>query len=115
MIRWLMIAAVSTLPLYAVSALSKPREYRTEAGTPFGGTPKGDEYLHWIETDEGGVVLYNKQTRRFEPARIREGRLEPAGEAYRHDGSDKGADKAALRELWKAKREAAAQRREVNH
>ncbi len=97
------------LSLDAAPAFSRERTFVQPDGSTFIGKVRGDEYLHWIETKDGDIVLYNKKTKRYESAQITADDLRPDGTMYRP-----GVKKArqlyrndrhqAIYELWKKKR-----------
>lgn len=80
---WTILLAVSVLS--AAPAYERTRSYTQPDGTSFKGTPKGDEYLNWIETENGDIVLYNKETKRYEQATVGEEALQTSGRSYRPD------------------------------
>jgi hypothetical protein len=65
-----LIVAVSSL--IAVPAFDGERSFKQSNGQTFTGSVKGDEWLHWIETKNGAVVIYNNNSKDYEYATIRE-------------------------------------------
>ena len=75
---------LSTLTLLlAAPALKRVHTYTQNDGTTFEATPKGDEYLHFLQTKEGDILLYNPKTKNYDYATIRNDRLVPSGSPYR--------------------------------
>lgn len=104
--------------LYGAPAFSTKRQYTQPDGTTFNARIRGDEYLHWIETDDEEIVLYNKAKKRFEYAIIKDDRLQPSGETLKAaDGAKRAPrlhpkpSKKELQILWKENRQKAAKRR----
>ncbi len=52
-------------------------------GTTFIGHAQGDEFLHYIQTQEGDILLYNPKTKNYEYAIIKDDRLVPSGVVYK--------------------------------
>lgn len=78
-------------------------------GSSFTGRMQGDEFLHWIETEKGEMLLFSKERRRFEHARIEAGKFMPSGLPF-VPGADSPLpqpDREELYRIWNAKRSAA--------
>jgi hypothetical protein len=117
--KTILLAFLLLSQLAAAPAYPGKRQFQQPDGTVFTARQKGDEYLHWYETDEGDVLLYNKKEKRFEYAVIKEKKLLPSGEAFRKSTARKSAgraqqpkvDKKALHRLWHEKRDQEIKRR----
>jgi hypothetical protein len=112
--KTILIAFLLLSQLSAAPAFPGKRQFTQPDGTVFTARQKGDEYLHWYETDEGEILLYNKKEKRFEYAEIKEKKLQPSGKAFGKEKVKKEhpkVDKQALRRLWREKREEEAARR----
>lgn len=59
-----------SLLLHAAPAFEHLKEYYQKDGTRFKGTPKGDEYLHYIETEDKQIALFNRESGYYEYAII---------------------------------------------
>ncbi len=68
--------------LLAAPAYSGKRTFTQPDGTTVTYRMKGDEYLHWLESDEGEILLNNETARRLEYATIKNGHLKASGLAY---------------------------------
>jgi len=123
--QWLALLILTASTLWAAPALSMKQQFQQPDGTQFTGRQQGDEHLHWVETEEGEIVLYNKKSKQFEYAAIEEENLVPSGERFQSDAKNaktaNGAKQASrlhpkinrsdLSELWQKKRQKAVQRR----
>ena len=103
--------------LEAAPAAPGKRQYRQPDGTVFSASLHGDEWFSWMEDREGNVILYNRQKKRYEYAKIREGaegpELVPSGNAVGQIKSSAAGkagkiDKAVLKKIWDRKRSRAA-------
>ena len=69
--------------LYGAMAFPGKRIYMQKDGTTFSGHAVGDEFLHYIQTQEGDILLYNPTTKNYEYAVVKNDRLVPSGIAYK--------------------------------
>lgn len=101
----LLLMFMLSLSLMATSTLTKKRTFTQNDGTTFSGHLQGDAYLHWIEADDGSILLYNKKTKTFEYAEIKDGNLVSTQKAFEPSRLRKTRyiDKAALEILWQQK------------
>lgn len=65
---------------FGAPAFSGHRTFTQPDGTIIHYQLKGDEYLHWLETREGDIVLYNEKENCLEYAQIKDGVLVSSGE-----------------------------------
>lgn len=79
---FLLCITLSTL-LVAAPAFEKERTYTQSDGTTFKAKPQGDEYLHFLKTKEGSILLYNQKTKNFDYATVENNRLVPSGIPYK--------------------------------
>jgi len=77
--------------LYCAPAYSKYREFYNSDGSSFLAKASGNEYLHWLETEDGAILKYNPKTKNFEYATIQNNSLVCSGKVYKKDGSIKKA------------------------
>ncbi len=110
--RYILLLFISALVLWSAPAFDQKRQFRQPDGTTFNGRVCGDEFLNWVETDQGDILLYATPRQRFEHAVIDAQELRPSGVAY-GDSISRGqvppVDKAELKKLWKQKRSEAQQ------
>lgn len=110
--KWLLIFFIFGSLLYSAPAFSGTQKFKQPDGTTFNAKQRGDEYLHWIETENDDILLYNKKSRQFEYAAINSNEeLIPSGEAIRTSSDGKRSAKLtpeirkdALHRLWREKR-----------
>jgi beta-galactosidase beta subunit len=81
-------------------------------GTSFQAELKGDEYLHWIQTNSGDILVYDKTKKNYNYATVKEnnGTLKLAPSNLKFNPNTKYApsistqtpkiDKSVLREIW---------------
>jgi len=107
--------------LFAAPAFERTRTFTQPDGSTFTGTLKGDEYLHWIETETGEIVAFNKTRGQYETVRIGLKAFEFSGHMYHPDEHTfKAAARTvkdrneALRKLWLEKRKAEMERRKAD-
>ena len=60
------LIAIIIVSLFAAPALQREFDFKQEDGTTFKGHLKGDEWFNWVETGEGYVAKYNKQSKNYE-------------------------------------------------
>lgn len=109
----LAVILFSTL-LLAAPAYQGKRTLTQADGTTFQAKAQGDEYLNWIETDQGDILRYNTQTKNYEYAEIKNGNLQKSGRIYKHDSQavsksasfTKKISRDDLKQLWLQKRQA---------
>jgi hypothetical protein len=71
--------------LYSAPAFKRTKVFTQKDGSTFEATPKGDEYLNYIETKNGDILLYNPKTKNYEFATIKDDSLVPSGKVYKKD------------------------------
>lgn len=110
-----LIVSVMNIPIFAVSAFPGPVTFKQHDGGRFIGKLKGDEWFGWIEDQAGHVVIYNKNSKRYEYAKLVEKNssvdLAPSGIPV-VDMEDRrpkrlnipSIDKTTLYKIWQQKR-----------
>ncbi|MBE0498215.1 MAG: hypothetical protein IBX43_03125 [Campylobacterales bacterium] len=118
MLRCLLLVLFATLHLAAAPAFQEVRDFKQEDGSSFSARLQGDEYLNWIETSDEEILLFNKQSKQYEYATIKEGKLLPSGQKFAPASQNKKSaplgksiQKKELLELWKKKRRDAHENR----
>ncbi|MEA1920384.1 MAG: hypothetical protein U9N52_11120 [Campylobacterota bacterium] len=92
--------------LFATSTLTSTRTFSNSDGSTFQGRLQGDAFLHWIETEDGVVLLFNKKSGNFEYAEIIEDDLVLSGIAYKKSQNRSlrikkdTLNREALKTLW---------------
>lgn len=75
--------------LFSAPALSLWRTYVQSDATTFQAIPQGDEYLHFLKTKNGDILIFNPKTKNFDYAEIKNDRLAPSGIPYRPISNDR--------------------------
>ncbi|MEA2110868.1 MAG: hypothetical protein U9P71_02345 [Campylobacterota bacterium] len=114
--KLLFLLTTITSLLFCAPAFHGKKNFALENGNTFSGYIKGDEHLNWIESDEGEVILFNKEHNRYEYATIKENKLIPSGVAKKAQTKQRKSatsiSKEQLHDLWKKKRSDEFKRRE---
>ena len=113
--KHILIIALFTQLLLAAPAFQGKRTFTQPDGSLISYKNQGDEHLHWSESEDGEVIMYNKTTKQFEYAEIKDETLKPSGTRYKkvdpsskHSRSNKASQhlyKDQLRDLYKLKRD----------
>lgn len=118
MLRCLLLILFATLYLSAAPAFQETRDFKQEDGSSFSGRLQGDEHLNWIETSDAEILLFNKASKQYEYATIKDDKLLPSGEKFAPGFKEKKSapfgkhiQKKELLELWKKKRREALENR----
>jgi hypothetical protein len=103
--------------LQGAPAFKHERTFMQPDGSTFQGHIKGDEYLHWIETEDGRAVVFNPDTGRYETAVVTKEGLTPSGNVYKKGTLKKARgltspERQELHRLWLEKRAAEMRRRQ---
>jgi len=77
--------------LIAAPAFQGKRTFTQPDGTVITYQNRGDEYLHYSESDDGEILLYNAKTQQMEHVKIQDNALQPNGEAYTKNPSQKAS------------------------
>ncbi len=67
---------------FAAPALNIEHTYTQSDGTTFKAKPVGDEYLHFVKTKNGDILVYNPKTKNFDYGKIENDLLVPSGIPY---------------------------------
>ena len=114
----ILILSVITLS-FAVLAYVDEVNIKQNDGTTFKAKLKGDEWFNWIEDKAGNVILYNKDSKSYEYAKVikigEKVKLVPSGIKVSPEVSEGNktlpaipyVDKTTLSKIWKEKREEA--------
>jgi hypothetical protein len=97
----------------AAPAFQGVRTFIQSDGSSFQGHIQGDEYMNWIETKDGNIVVYNKKDQNYDYAIIKNDNLKPSGKKYtktygnnlRKAYSFQPISREKLYELWTLKRQ----------
>ena len=110
----LFILLTSTI-LFSAPVRSVEREFTQADGTTFKAKPFGNQHLNWIETKDGEILKYNKESKDFEYAKIEDSSLKASNQRFERNNSKRARslahinkiDKKELYELWAKKRKEA--------
>lgn len=80
--RTTLLILMTSICLNAAPAFERERIFIQPDGKTFTGKFKGDEYLNWIETDQGDILLYHPKRQRYEFAETNTTDLFCSGRAY---------------------------------
>ena len=80
--------------LIAAPAFQGKRTFTQPDGTVINYQNRGDEYLHYAESDDGEILLYNPKTEQMEHVKIQNDALKPNGEAYTKNPSQKAKSRS---------------------
>ncbi len=67
--------------LFAAPAYQGKRTFTQPNGEVITYHLQGDQYLHWMEKDDGEIMVYNQQKKQMESAVIQNGELKSSGRA----------------------------------
>jgi len=73
--------------LFSAPAFNKLREFKNADGTTFMARGAGNHHLNWIETQEGDILKYNKDSKNYEYAKIKNSSLNASGSKYEKNSS----------------------------
>ena len=107
----LFVLLASTILLSAPTR-SVEREFIQADGTTFKAKSFGNQHLNWIETKDGEILKYNKKSKNFEYAKIKDSALKASGQRFEKNNSKRARSlahinkvkKKELYELWAKKR-----------
>jgi len=105
--------------LLSAPAFNGLREFKNSDGTTFMAKARGTHILNWIETVDGEILKYNKETKNFEYATIKDDKLIASGTKYEIKNSRRARSLAGvnklfyndLKRLWKIKHQKMVQKR----
>jgi len=122
--RYLLVLSLIILPLLGAPAFQGKRTFAQPDGSLITYKNRGDEHLHWSESEDGEVIIYNEMTKQFEYAEIKDEMLQPSGKRYkkvdssskrsRSDMANKHLHKDQLHDLYKIKRDKRLKRVHTN-
>ncbi len=111
MLRCLLLILFTALHLAAAPAFQDKTNFKQKDGSSFSARLQGDEYLNWIETSDEEILLFNKTSKQYEYATIKEETLLPSGQRFAPGAKEKKSapfgkrvQKKELMKLWKKKR-----------
>ncbi len=123
--KQLLIIVLLSQLLLAAPAYSGKRTFTQPDGTVITYRMRGDEYLHWLENEEGEVLLNNEATKRLEYATIKDGHLKASGVVFsknhrsvnssKRSAPLKKVSKQELIELYSVKRNANRSKMKRHH
>ncbi len=81
--RYIFLVLFFSSVLNAAPAMPFERSFSQNDGSRFKAHAVGDEYLHYIETKSGDILVYNPKTKNYEFATVKGSRLAPSGLPYK--------------------------------
>ena len=94
--KYIITFALLTQILFSAPAFPGKHTFTQPDGTVVEYQNRGDEYLHWSETKNGDIVLYNEDNARLEYATIKDGNLKPSGNRYQQSSKVKRSSASQL-------------------
>jgi len=79
--KYLLLITLMTPLLLAAPAFNGKRTFTQPDGETIEYRLQGDEYLHWLETNDGRLMLYNKKNKQLESIKIEGDSIKPSGNA----------------------------------
>ena len=80
--KLLIIFTLLSQLLFAAPAFQGQRTFTQPDGSVVTYRMQGDEYLHWLESENGDIILYSEKNRRLEAAVLKVNSLKASGVAY---------------------------------
>jgi len=110
----LLIASLG-MALWAAPAAPMDMDFEQADGSSFRGNLIGDEYMHWVKSKKGDILMYNNKTKNYDYGTIKKinnaDELVASGIKYQtlkygtRTTNLPKIDNKVLRQLWKKKRE----------
>lgn len=98
------LAVLFSLVLLAAPAREREHKFMQSSSETFVAKVRGDEHLHWIETPNSDILIYNKQSGNYDYAVIEGEELKPSNRAYKKGERRVRSIKADVLELWSKKK-----------
>lgn len=96
------LASLISSVLFAAPAREAVHTFMQSSSETFVAKQRGDEHLHWIETENSDILIYNKKSGNYDYAVIEGEELKPSKRAYKK-GRGVRSIKADVLELWRKK------------
>ena len=93
--QYILLIALMTQLLLAAPAFNGKRTFTQPNGENIEYRLQGDEYLHWLEADDGSLMLYNKKSKQLESLIIEDGTIKPSGKAIHQAVSQSSENRSA--------------------
>jgi len=88
--------------LLSAPALNKTREFTNADGTTFMAKAQGNHHLNWIKTQDGEILKYNKKSKNFEYAQIKDSSLRTSGVRYKKNNSKRARSRGDIENITDA-------------
>lgn len=72
MFKFIFIMFFALTSAFCVQAMEGLITFTKKDGSTFKGYLQGDEYLNWIKTEDGKLIIYNNSSRKYEYIKIEE-------------------------------------------
>jgi len=92
---YILLITLMTQLLLAAPAFNGKRTFTQPNGETIEYRLQGDEYLHWLEADDGSLMLYNKKSKQLESLIIEDGSIKPSGKAIHQTVSQSSQSRSA--------------------
>ena len=92
------------LLLQAAPAREASHTFVQSDASSFSAKQKGDEYLHWLESVEGDIIIYNRESGNYEYGVIKGDTLRASGIIYKEGERKVRSIKNDILKLWQKKR-----------
>ena len=97
----LFISLMSSSLLLSAPARSVESDFKQADGTTFKAKSFGNQHLNWIETTDGEILKYNRESKNFEYAKIRDSSLKASGSRFQKSNSKRARSLAHINKLTK--------------
>lgn len=121
--KFLLLITIICFEIFAAPAYNKLREFKQADGSTFTARAYGNQHLNWVQSEDGEILKYNKNSNDFEYAEIKEQSLKASGTRYEKSDSRKvraqtkidKIDKKSLNELWSQKQKLSHKRKALSN
>jgi len=97
--KMVFILGIISTTLFSAPAFNKMRLFTNSDGSKFHARAQGDQYLHWLESEDGEILKYNPQHKVFEYAIIKNDSLQASGTRYQKNNSIRVRSIAHIKKL----------------
>jgi len=112
--KYLIMMVMINIYTFAAPAIPQELIFTQADGSQFKGKLIGDEYFHWQEDKAGRVLIYDKDSKNYDYAVLKQvdSTYQLVSSGYKYNTQNKGArsvsignvDKKILYDIWREKR-----------